>query len=411
MAFPEGWGRRCELVAQSNWVPENLTNFPILFTVMNLPPEMFDADGSYPALSGGGDIRFSSDQAGTSRLACEIVTFTIDNDPANGVAEIWVNVPSVSSSVNTSIWVWYDKDGESQPARDAPYGMEATWNSDFVGVWHFNEASGAAKDSTLYNTDAAVSGAITREQPGKIGYSYYSDGTTGDVDAGDPVDGHLDFGTGGFTLAVWMNNDDTTAGWELPCTKGQDPGYRFEIRPSPNNIYFQIGSGGGHVTTDPPYTLTFDEWVYWVAHCDRGTDVLTLFKNAVNSSTVDISGIGDINCTNNLIFLQSGLSIMGWMDEIQISKIARDSGWVASSYNNQNNPATFVIEQTPESPGGVGVTVEPIDAEINIVAYSPTISGDVMIQPIDAEVVVEALPVEVQIASGKTRSDVILILR
>jgi len=74
----------------------------VLLTAANLPSEMFDADGSYPARSDGGDIRISKDAAGATQLAREIVNFNIDNDPANGYAEIWVKIPDGLKSIFNS---------------------------------------------------------------------------------------------------------------------------------------------------------------------------------------------------------------------------------------------------------------------------------------------------------------------
>lgn len=354
MAFPDGWGRRCELKIQNSKVPANLTNFPVYFTNDNLPAEMMTAGGEYCALNGGGDIRFSSDVDGVNRLACEIVEFAPNFIPANADVEIWVNVPSVSSSVDTSIWVWYVKTGESQPARDAAYGMEATWNSDFVGVWHLNEASGAAKDSTSYNTDGVVSGGITREAVGKIGKAYQNDGADGQINAGDPVDGHLDFGTGSFTKSVWLNIDSMPS-WAASISKGTPSsptaGYRFEHRPDPSNtIYSQISDGSTYVTTDPQLDVTLDTWIQWVARLDRTPDELRMFEDGVDSASVSTSGIGDINSTADLLLLKGTNALLGWADEFRLSKIARPNGWIVASYNSQDDPATFVIEQTPESP-------------------------------------------------------------
>ncbi|WP_372899169.1 hypothetical protein, partial [Stieleria sp.] len=100
MAFPTGWTRKCELTFAST----PTADLAALFTEDNLPSEMFDADGDNPALNGGGDIRFSSDSAGTSQLPCEVVSFVTDNDPANGTAQVWVKVPAAAS-----VWVWYGK--------------------------------------------------------------------------------------------------------------------------------------------------------------------------------------------------------------------------------------------------------------------------------------------------------------
>jgi hypothetical protein len=64
-----GWGRKAALTISATKVDADLTNWTLVLTKDTLPSEMFDADGSYPALNGGGDIRFSSDAAGETQ-AC-----------------------------------------------------------------------------------------------------------------------------------------------------------------------------------------------------------------------------------------------------------------------------------------------------------------------------------------------------
>ena len=90
--FPGGWGRKCPLRIPVGTASETLSDFPVLLTRDTLPEEMFDADGPHPAQDGAGDLRFTADSSGATRLACEIVTFATDNDPANGRAQIYVNV-------------------------------------------------------------------------------------------------------------------------------------------------------------------------------------------------------------------------------------------------------------------------------------------------------------------------------
>jgi len=72
--------------------------------------------------SGGGDLRFSSDEAGTTQLACEVVTFT----KATGDV-VWVSVPSISSG--STIYVWGDNAGATQPAVTAAFGRNEVWSN------------------------------------------------------------------------------------------------------------------------------------------------------------------------------------------------------------------------------------------------------------------------------------------
>jgi len=225
--FSGGLGdRKCELVIQSSQVPANLTDFPVLLTEATLPSEMFDADGTYPALNGGGDIRFSSDVGGSTRLACEIVTFTTDNNPANGKAEIWVKVPTVSASSNTSIWVWYDKSGESQPDSNAAFGSESVWDANYMGVWHLNETvtdeatTGNHSDATSNNNDGTQDG--NDDIAGKVGTAqdFWVDDY---VDIGDISD--YDFGAGqDFTISLWGNTNIDPIADEYPYFIAKDGG-------------------------------------------------------------------------------------------------------------------------------------------------------------------------------------------
>ena len=90
MAFPTGWARKCAITIDSAQVAGSGTHsdFPVCLTVGNLPSEMLDKDGSYPAQMGGGDIRFSSDAAGTTTLPCHVLEFITNDTPASASAPV-----------------------------------------------------------------------------------------------------------------------------------------------------------------------------------------------------------------------------------------------------------------------------------------------------------------------------------
>jgi len=224
MAFPTGWLRKCELVIQNGKIDDTLSNFPVLLTQTTLPAEMMDSDlrATVAAQEDGGDIRFSSDEAGSSQLACEIVTWTQASDPANAVVEIHVEVPSIASGADTSIWVWYNTSGsDSQPAEDAAYGKEDTWddggNDYFLMVQHLNEDptdDGAqAIDSTQNDNDGTSGGTMDDNDliPAKIGDGWDFDGND-DVVALPDVTGIAATGT----VEAWVKFASVT--WQA------DPG-------------------------------------------------------------------------------------------------------------------------------------------------------------------------------------------
>jgi len=354
--------RICELHIQSSKVPASLTDFPVLLTEATLPSdEMLDADGSYPALDGGGDIRFSSDEAGANRLSCEIVTFTTDNNPANGKAEIWVKVPSVSFSSNTSIWVWYNTSGASQPAANAAYGSESVWDANYVGVWHLNETvvdeqtTGTHTDATSNNNDGTQNG--NDDIAGKIGTAQDFDGTDDYVDV--PDNASLDI-TGPITIAAWDNFDSFSgdrvivAKWDPSANQS----YFFGNNTDSNELIFFVsddGSSFSYAEVSTNAALATGTW-YHVAATWNSTDGAKLYKNGtlltMSPFGTNISAIYSGNESLKIGANEATASKFfdGRIDEARLSNNARSAAWIAASYKNQDDPAAFVIEGAPEVP-------------------------------------------------------------
>ncbi len=77
------------------------------------------------AQANGGDIRFSTDSAGASQIALEVVVWTQNANPASAAAELWVGPVAVNSASDVTIYVWYSAGGAvSQPAAGAAFGSQ-----------------------------------------------------------------------------------------------------------------------------------------------------------------------------------------------------------------------------------------------------------------------------------------------
>ena len=117
MGLFDAWGRTHPITIDNTKVigSGSHTSFPVLITLDDLDSEVTDA-GSNSALNGGGDIRFTSDEAGATWLNLDVVEFVTNATPSSQRCEMWVKVPSISTSADTTIYIWYNKTGESQPA-------------------------------------------------------------------------------------------------------------------------------------------------------------------------------------------------------------------------------------------------------------------------------------------------------
>jgi len=349
MAFPNGWGRKCELQIQASKVLENLIDFPVFLTKDTLPSEMFDSDGSYPALAGGGDIRFSSDVAGATRLACEVVRFEIDPDPVNGIAEIWVNVPSVSSSVDTSIWVWYNKAGEDQPGVSETYGREATWNSSYLDVWHLDKP-GKRYDSTGRSHFNWLMGNNPSQVVGKVGRAANFDGDSYMFDP-TPADPGIGF-EGAFCFSIWLRTDPGSLSNDGILAMDESrylPAFRIQFV----DPYMCPGIWWGQALNPsaPDRSIGDDQW--HLAYYTRTGSTITVYVDNGNSQgTMTKDRAIAVPAQFWLGTTYGGWDWFGDLDEMRLCNVARSSNFIISEYNNQNDPATFVIEQTPEGPGG-----------------------------------------------------------
>lgn len=366
MAF-SGWGRKCALVIQSSQVASTLTNFPLLLTKDTLPSEMFDADGSYPALSTGGDIRFSSDSAGNTQLPCEIEYFVTDNDPANGKAVIWVKVASISSSANTTIYVWYNKSGESQPGRATTYGLENVWNSNYKLVMHLNQSPTNAVDEILDSTSNLNHGQSTNMsstnlvdgQHGKclnfagnqyIRVAHHSSlSITPDLSVqiiGYPTNVLANYGN-------WIGKD-----------RSQNSGkvnYRICFDGSTTYItFFQQPTAGWQGWRDS--VVASDDTWYNITATKAGTSNPVLYRNNNSVGTCAIGGSCNLTLeaadSNDVMIGAVDISgdtppivdyFVGKLDQIRIVDTNFSADWVDAEYKNWTSPSTFTVEGTPQS--------------------------------------------------------------
>jgi hypothetical protein len=101
--YNSSWGYRRELTIDYTKVSETLTNFPVLLSLAS-------DTGLVRALTDGSDIRFTSSD-GTTLIYHELETFT----KSTGAIVAWINVPSVSHTVNTTLWMYYGNSSALAP--------------------------------------------------------------------------------------------------------------------------------------------------------------------------------------------------------------------------------------------------------------------------------------------------------
>jgi hypothetical protein len=298
--------------------------------------------------TGGQDLRFSSDEAGTTELAHEVVNWDI----VNSESEVWVKIPTLSYTADTYIYVWYNNATAELLARDDTYGSDNVWNSNFKFVSH----GGGVTDSTSYAITPTVSGAT--DSVGKIGAAKDFDGADDYISLGSPA--HLDnLAQGALTMSVWINPDSTGEGGtarildKRNASPGTDTGdgFLWYINAT-NRVVFQI-VGGGAGSAFGANDMLSAGWNHVVATVDGTTGEVRLFANGAEVSYASqASGLGGTDASGQLTIGNNGVTTRtfeGDIDEVRIQTTEVTDGWIATEYANQNSPATFagaVAERT-----------------------------------------------------------------
>jgi len=328
------WKKRNQLNTIPGVIDAALTNFPVYIdeTILNnLPDDIWNI-----ALNGGGDIRFSSDAQGVTRLSCEIVDF----DTAAETAEIHVNVASISNTVATHIYMFYGKAGQSQPASGAAFGRDATWNSDYIFVCHCGTGTDSTGQTTLTAYNAT---SIT----GKVGKAADFNGSSQEIDYSNlpgPASNNA-------TIEFWANFDQLATGTiQSPISGDGDPGtFHVEQQSGSDNLLLYM-DGSNPSTQQSTWNFTVNTWEHVSINYDVGGLVVDFRRNYSDLDDDFYTSMVALGTDDEITigaWYNSGFQrfMDGSMDEVRISKVSRADAYLKASYENQNLTTNFLQAQ------------------------------------------------------------------
>jgi hypothetical protein len=280
---------------------------------------------------------------------------------STGIVVAWVRIPSLAKDTDTQIYMYY---GNSCIANQTE-NPQGVWDSNFKGVWHLVEDPSAtgpqAKDSTQFGNHGTSYGSMTASDQvtGRIGGSWHFDGlaTVGDGDYIDQgTNTSLNMGAGDYTLETWFKTSTKTedmylAGKGMSGTGGKR--YMLVIRANCSNGHTKTTVDDDTAADESICsTSPYDDGVWHHAVAVRDGNNLRLYMDGVEdpASPADITTLGNIDDARpftSAIFYNEGAlnydgTLEGQLDEIRISSTARSADWIATEYNNQGSPTTFL---------------------------------------------------------------------
>lgn len=346
------------------YVTADQSNYPALITGTSVDLKTV-ANGGHVQDAEGDDIRFFSDTACTSALSYQRKSYTA----SSGAFLFWVKIPTLDTDADTVIYVCY---GDASLTTDG--SSTATWDSNFVGVWHFDgslELTDATANgytlSPLTTADGACAVSCPATTSGIVGNAALytiSGGWLGRVSSFTNV-------APPFTMQCWvlLNGDPSTTLSGIIMTHGTNAaggsnnGRRFAFADSGTNRFIRYTRGGiaDHDLTTNTFAYNTSQWVFTAVTLNTAADSIKSHIGVSGTVTTQTMAVGTTqNGTPNAIYLEvrgaDGVGAWtagaGKTDECWFSNTDRSDTWLSTHAKMVVAAASFTTLGTETSAGG-----------------------------------------------------------
>jgi hypothetical protein len=317
-----GWSYRRSITIDHSKVASSLANFPVLM-------DFTDASLASHAQTSGNDIMFMNASSAAQKLSHEIEYY----NGSTGHLTTWVNIPSLSSTTDTIIYMYY-----GNPTAANQQNKTWVWDPDFKMVQHLSETSGVHYDSTSNGNNGTQYGGVAQGIAGKIdGADQFSPSPS------KYVQGSSFSLPDTYAFSMWFKAN-TVSGWQT----------LFEMGTSGNRImcwlngnqFGALGHRESGYTATTNANLIAGQWYYIVFTFNySASPQARLFINGTEFTLSNNNGIGHTPSMSGYFRIGEPTAqdypFNGIIDEVRLSKTARGASWITTEYNNQNSSSSF----------------------------------------------------------------------
>ena len=346
-----GWDKRVKITIDHNDVSSDLTNFPVLIYLGDSSGQNNDnVTFVFNELVSDGNRKkiavTTSDK--TTQCYVEIEKW----DTSNKQAWLWVKVPNISSTADTDLYLYYDKDQAENTNYVGDTGLipaQNVWDSSYKAVYHLQgdpETPTSNKDSTLNQNNPTFNGSMTLE-----------DQVAGEIDGSVDFDGVDDFVsvsnneslqfTNSLTIEAWIKFNSFGSGSDVDIIlrkgEGNPNNYQLAVNDQKLALTIEENDGEGLNSTASLSTMT---WYYVAGTWDGATR--KVYIDGLENVSDSMSGA--IVPDDQAIYvggrLGAGLS-NGIIDEVRASATSRNESWIKASYESgRDHLLDFGSEET-----------------------------------------------------------------
>lgn len=355
LAQPFGYDYVRELVIQESRIPNgpSLTNFPLLVQLTHNDLRS-TVNGGHVESANGHDILFYQDGC-TTKLDHQLDTY----DPVNGTLTAWVRIPVLSTTINSSIYLYYGND--TVTVSNSTTGV---WDSTYSGVWHLSDNPGGTAPQirdgapNAYHGTANGGMTIANSVNGKMGRALSFDEVNDYVRIPDFLYGQE------LTVSFWFNYSEVNGNayqylfshgaWSTPNSLNVYMGEDNIAIPAeiPNRQMLKTNfrdsnDANNFDTLNAGNTLVDGNWHYYTIRIqDFGG--ATIYIDGMQVAHYAVWGANSFDPATDIFLggredLHTQRHFGGLLDEVRISPVWRTSNWILTEYNNQQSPGLFVI--------------------------------------------------------------------
>jgi len=355
--YNSSWSYRTKIVINHTKISNtDQSNFPVLINRTDVNWKDI-ANSGHIGQADGGDIVFTLAN-GLTKLDHEVEKYTA----STGELVAWVEVPTVSASDDTEIYIYYGNAGVADQ-----WDVTGTWDDGggnyFKGVWHLKETgvNPTVNDSTANGNNSNIN---------------LSDSTTS-----GQIDGAMDFTSANHDYIEALNSaslafsrtdaqsaqiwfKQSSVGVRRPLITKQIGSGQFNTSIyveifSDNKFYIFLGAdslGNIQVKSVNTYTDTssWHSFSYTYDGSGSASGIKMYYDGFAISTTIISNTLTTDTMTNSVNFRIGGRNYAdiwwnGSLDEVRISKTVRSADWIKTEYNNQSSPATFYSAVSEEA--------------------------------------------------------------
>lgn len=334
--YSPSWDYRIPITIPASAIDADLDDFPVYVDLSGLGDDFFAN-----VQSNGGDIRITNAN-GTSEMPREIISI----DTASKSGGLYFKADSLSSSADTTFYIYYGNAGATAYTPSSTYGDQNVWSNGYEAVYHLggtSDSSANGRNLTAVGSPVLVAG----------GYDFNGDSDFLEM----PTDFGIFDGTDDFTLQIEFNADAVA-----PSTDYATSPVVLSLG-GENNAFLTFGDGDpgdslifryqGWITpvSVPSFSINTD-YAVTVAY-DASSGVTNMYRNGALIDTA--AGSYAIGAGTYSSFI-GGLSVAepnrgfdGTIYDVKILSTSLSDAWVAAEYDNMNDPDAFYATSSVET--------------------------------------------------------------